>query len=127
MVRAVSADDERENSADGGHAGDEPGDVVVDDAALEALDRDGQAAAGLVAAAEDGQAAPVEGGQGEQYGQDDRAEGDADRGRGDAGRRRPVKSHRAARMRAPQHRGGVAGLVLEADRRRLEAGRDPRY
>jgi hypothetical protein len=59
---AVLADDERENSADGGHAGDEPGDVVVDDAALEALGRDGQAGLRLIAPAEHREAAPVEGG-----------------------------------------------------------------
>ena len=62
---AVSADDEREGSADGGHAGDEPGDVVVDAAALETLEGDGQTAAGFVASAQHRQAPPVERGQGE--------------------------------------------------------------
>ena len=50
-----------------------------------------------------------------------------DRARGHASWGRRVKRHRMREVRAVEHGGGVAGLVLEPDGRRLDPVREPRH
>ena len=89
------------------------------------LDGDRQAPAGLIALAEHRKAASVERGQGEEDGEQDRAEGDDDRARGHAGWLRRVEGQRRPRPSGPGPRrprwpllvaGGLTALLAAVPR-----------
>jgi anti-sigma B factor antagonist len=86
----------------------------------EALDGRGQPGAWLVTAAQQGQAVPVERQEGQDQGASGRAGSGQDGGQRDAGGFGGGEGDRAGDVRAGEHGGVVAGLILEPDSRGLD-------